>query len=1275
MFWGRDESTMAGGVQVLFVDDEPGLLETGKLFLEENGDLFVDTAESAPAALDLLAAKNYDAIVSDYRMPEMDGIEFLKSVRAANNPVPFIIFTGRSREEVAIEALNNGADFYLQKGGDPKTMYQELSHVIRKVVLMRRAQVMLAEQEERFHDLQNANDLIQSVAPDGHFLFVNKKWLDTLGYEERDLPGLKLFDIIHEECLEKCRELFQRVISGENVGIIDAVFRTRKGKRVFVEGIATCRMVDGTPQYTRGIFKDVTKRKKAETVLRESENKFATVFRNSPVALTVVSATDGTFVDVNDAFMRNTGYSRNEVIGKTSDALGLFADHNERKKMLATLREHRVIQGMEVSFRIKNGEIRACLFSSRYIRMSGKPHILSMIEDITRRKAAEAALKEREEKFRTIFDNSPYPIAINTIPDGKFIAVNAAFLQSSGYQESEILGKSPLELKILSLRDFGRLASRLLIAGRLKNIPIVLAGKEGKRVHVVFSTIPVTINNRPAIMTVTAETTSLKQAEKELLQKNEELQASEEKFRNIFEAGALGMTLALPDLRFLLVNPALMAMLGYTQEEFQQMSFYDITHPEDPAMEIERIRALEADTIPVYSTERRIVRKDGSTLWGALKVTAIRNQDGTLRHYFAQIEDITDWKKTEAAFQAMVRSMVGTTGIDSLHKITENISSWLGADCVMIGEITPEGKPVKVLSMLRDGKVIPDFSYDLSGTPCQDVATKGFCLYPDNVISHFPESRDLESLNIRGYMGTPLWNSSGQVIGILCAMFRSPVTSPPAVKEIMNIIAVKAAAEIERMGMITALRDSEERYRSFVEKFRGIAYLISPDWTPVFIHGAVREITGYSPGDFKGGHLRWDQVIHPEDMAAIQKRGNKELLEIPGHFIQSEYRIIRKDGEVRWVSDLIQNFVNMKGEILLSGILTDITERKRMEEALKEREERYRSLLEGSPDITFIIDKDDRIVYVNSSAANFLGLPAQEIIGRKRSSIFPAGIAEGQRRVIERVFLTGKRFRSTGILGEGEKLRWFDYYLVPLRDESGEVTQVFGISRDITEQKKVEEELRHANKKFSLLSSITRHDITNQLQILDGFTGLLRENISDPSLQEYLSHLEKASSQIATMVGVAKEYEMIGAHVPAWHNLRALVNAAEMGAMVGSVTIRNDIPGEIELFADPLIVKVLFNLIDNALRHGGEVTSIRFSWEAPGEDGIIVCEDDGSGVAVEEKQKIFEAGFGSNTGFGLTISREILEITGITIEETSTPGTGARFELTVPRGKHRHMPP
>jgi len=130
---------------VLYVDDEPDLLALGKVFLETTGEFVVDTCLSGEESLETLRMHSYDAIISDYQMPGIDGLVLLKTVREQYGNVPFILFTGRGREAVVIEAINLGADFYLQKGGAPKALFAELAHKIKMAVGRRQAETALRE--------------------------------------------------------------------------------------------------------------------------------------------------------------------------------------------------------------------------------------------------------------------------------------------------------------------------------------------------------------------------------------------------------------------------------------------------------------------------------------------------------------------------------------------------------------------------------------------------------------------------------------------------------------------------------------------------------------------------------------------------------------------------------------------------------------------------------------------------------------------------------------------------------------------------------------------------------------------------------------------------------------------------------------------------------------------------------------------------------------------------------------------------------------------------
>ncbi len=180
-------------ISILLVDDEPVILDVAKAFLERIGEFKVTCVESAEDALRHVKETQYDAIVSDYEMPVMNGIEFLRKIRGSGMTIPFIIFTGRGREDVVIEALNSGADYYIQKGGDPRAQFTELSYKVRQAVQKRlRTHVEPVREipDGKIH-LKDAFSLLQTLQsgeklPGQEELF--EKLLAKLKALERDFP-------------------------------------------------------------------------------------------------------------------------------------------------------------------------------------------------------------------------------------------------------------------------------------------------------------------------------------------------------------------------------------------------------------------------------------------------------------------------------------------------------------------------------------------------------------------------------------------------------------------------------------------------------------------------------------------------------------------------------------------------------------------------------------------------------------------------------------------------------------------------------------------------------------------------------------------------------------------------------------------------------------------------------------------------------------------------------------------------------------------------------
>ena len=235
--------------------------------------------------------------------------------------------------------------------------------------------------------------------------------------------------------------------------------------------------------------------------------------------------------------------------------------------------------------------------------------------------------------------------------------------------------------------------------------------------------------------------------------------------------------------------------------------------------------------------------------------------------------------------------------------------------------------------------------------------------------------------------------------------------------------------------------------------------------------------------------------------------------------------------------------------------------------------------------------------------------------------------------------------------------------------------RTIALEREIEQRKRLEDSLRQANNKLNLLSSITRHDMLNKLTSLSLQTELLRHTAGDvPAVSSYLAKTGPVVRDLTEMVWFTSDYQDLGVHEPSWQQVPTVI--AGIRSWVHGVTIRTD-PAldRYEIFSDPLLSKVFYNLADNAVRHGGRVTTITVSGRIRPEGFLISWEDNGVGIPVAEKARIFEKGHGKNTGLGLFLVREILSITGITITETGIPGEGACFSILVPDGSWRAIRP
>jgi DNA-binding response OmpR family regulator len=228
------------------------------------------------------------------------------------------------------------------------------------------------------------------------------------------------------------------------------------------------------------------------------------------------------------------------------------------------------------------------------------------------------------------------------------------------------------------------------------------------------------------------------------------------------------------------------------------------------------------------------------------------------------------------------------------------------------------------------------------------------------------------------------------------------------------------------------------------------------------------------------------------------------------------------------------------------------------------------------------------------------------------------------------------------------------------------------LARENAERRRIEKALDEANRKLNLMASITRHDVLNQLttqhELLEG---ALARKETGPEAWSQVRSAAAIGMQTINAIRFTGDYQKIGIKEPAWHNLRSLIGQAAAAVPAGPVRVENLVPENVLVYADPLIGTIFTNLIENAVKYGTVLTTIRFT--LTGQEGayIIACQDNGVGVPPDKKEKIFQYEYGMNTSMGLFLSREILGLTGITIRETGEYRNGARFEILCPAGTLR----
>jgi len=1039
-------------ISILYVDDEPVLLDLCRTFLERTGEFRVDILESATGVSRRLEEKPYDAIISDYQMPDMDGITLLKTVRRQAGSIPFILFTGRGREEIVIEALNNGADFYLQKGGDPKAQFAELAHHVRQAVGKRKAECELRASEKRLFDIINfLPDPTFAIDREGTVIAWNRALETFTGTSAPDILGKGnyeyslplygrrrpiLIDLIFES-EDYITRHYSGIIRQKDVLIAESDLPLPKGKPVIIMGKAS-PLYNPEGEIIGAIesIRDITSLKKSEGELRSAYEEIAATeeelrgqfeslalseknLRESEARFRLLSETTtaGIFVFrekilyANPAATTLTGYSREQLAAMDfwefvhPDFREKVRDRGIRMPASSEEPSHSVFMIIR-----STGEERWVDASTTRILYDGVAAVLSIQVDITERKKNEEALQNSRQLLTNILENFP-GIVFWKDKNCRYLGCNRHFATAAGLNDpSEIVGKTDYDLPWGKTEaEAYRQADMRIISGDIPHISILESQLQSNGKVAWFDTSKIPLLDADGAI-----------------------------------AGVVGTSDDITGRK------QVMDRLSRMYETFHRFG-------PDPLKNIDLIIALAGGLL--QGTHAFYHRKTGDTpcCIGYWNIPA-------------GFADNRSWK--ESIFAEVIRTAKDEPVVMDGPACPAPFGT--GADCGLLPFETYAGKVVRI------------------GDDYQGLLS---ILYRDGFVLSEP---DLEFLSI-----------------------------------LANAIAI----EDERSRAQQSLLDSMDKFRGLFELGSEAIFLIDNETGNLLeANEAATDMYGYSHDELVS-LKNTDLSAEPEATSTVTKQPAIGSLSVPLRYHK------KKDGTVFPV----------------------------------------------------------------------------EINGR----FFVWG---------------GKRVHVAAI-------------------------------HDITGRMQAEEALRRANRKLNLLNSITRHDVVNQITVLQGYSQLALLRDPDPVIKDFLAKIDSVSDTIARQIAFTGMYQELGVHAPGWHNLTAVLSRVRPKEILFSSSC-----GTMEVFADPMLEKVFANLFDNALRHGERVSRITIRCERAGEELVIFVEDNGVGIPIDIKPKIFLKGFGKHTGFGLFLVREILAITGISIHETGKHGTGARFEITVPKGGFREGP-
>jgi PAS domain S-box-containing protein len=410
-------------------------------------------------------------------------------------------------------------------------------------------------------------------------------------------------------------------------------------------------------------------RKKAGRELNQSEERFYKAFLSSPDMIIISSIKDGKYIEVNDSFVRNTGYSREELIGHTVDEFNLFVNPEEQARMIRILEETGSLKSEEYHFRVRSGEIRTWLCSAEIISIDNDQCMIAVATDVTELRKVEQALRESESKLAMAFRSSPQAISITTLKEGKFIEVNDSISRMTGYTRDELIGHKSSDLEMwVSQADRKRVINTIETKGRVDNEELRFYTKAGDIQTLLFSAEKINIGGEECVISSSTDVTELKKIE-------QALRDSEERFSQAFRSIPEAVSIAtLKGGIFLEVNDSFVSIIGYSREETIGHTSKELNFWVNPGDRYRMKQLLEKRGH--FENEEFLLRKKSGEIQTVLLSADVINLGGK-PCMLTVGNDITERKQMEQALQEseekFAKAFRASPQVISITRLTDGV--------------------------------------------------------------------------------------------------------------------------------------------------------------------------------------------------------------------------------------------------------------------------------------------------------------------------------------------------------------------------------------------------------------------------------------------------------------------------------------------------------------------------------------------------------------------------------------------------------------------------